>query len=548
MKIPIKVPAVMIVNSLLVLIISSIDFYYSQRINMNLFNTLGYVGVTISCLLVPLLLFFKFLRIYNWFLFLIIVFILPISFFHIHLYEQKIDFNSISVLINTNLDESKEFLSGFLLELVISVALIILTFIIMLKYNIKSNSYGKGLSLLSLIGLIVILSYNYRSSKILNQSYGNTLINNTLLTRFPFSVLDALNKHIKSQEKLKCLSKKSEGFKFNALKSKLTPEREIFVLLIGEAARYDHWGINGYNRNTSPLLSKRDDIISFQNIITGSGLTQFSVPLLITNTDALDFDKHAQEKSIISLFSEANFRTIWLSNQDVSGAPHINVHANEADSIIYTKTLLGSTGYDEDLLINFKSIIESCNDDLFFVIHQHGSHWKYDKRYPPKFDVFKPSIEGLDIRLDDFEMKERIVNSYDNSILYSDFVINSIIKNLENLSLNSGLLYVSDHGENLYDDNKNLFGHGRNYTKYSARVPLFIWLSNAHLSLDSSLQRKLNKNVANLYSSASTVFSTMADIGGINFKNKGVSIVSDSIGCSGVYILNKDLKSELYKP
>lgn len=116
-------------------------------------------------------------------------------------------------------------------------------------------------------------------------------------------------------------------------------------------------------------------------------------------------------------------------------------------------------------------------------MHTIGSHYQYQLRYPHHFDIFKPSLKDLPEEKisSDLSNKEKLINSYDNSIFYTDYFISSIIKRIASLKSVGAVIYISDHGEDLLDDERNLFLHGnKEITRYVAHIPLFIWLSDLY--------------------------------------------------------------------
>src|SRR5699024_11121084 len=142
-----------------------------------------------------------------------------------------------------------------------------------------------------------------------------------------------------------------KNFYFNSKRSRRMDKRQVYVLFIGESSRYDHWSINGYSRKTSPLLNKQSGLISFNNVCAAGGLTELSVPMLLTQATPDNYDLHNREKSIISLFQEAGFHTYWISNQ-VDGF-NVMMHAREADSLILLQSGYNAAAhvhYDMELI------------------------------------------------------------------------------------------------------------------------------------------------------------------------------------------------------
>src|SRR5690606_32736690 len=114
----------------------------------------------------------------------------------------------------------------------------------------------------------------------------------------------------------------------------------------------------------------------------------------------------------------------------------------------------------------------------FIVLHTMGSHFNYAHRYPDDYDVFQPSLMSLKAaNLHDRAQKEHLNNSYDNSVVYTDWIIDSLIALLDAEGAMSYLFYIADHGENLFDGDCDKSGHGHN-TERDFRVPALLWISD----------------------------------------------------------------------
>ena len=274
---------------------------------------------------------------------------------------------------------------------------------------------------------------------------------------------------------------KKQAFRFGARKRFAQPGREIYVLVIGETGRPDRWQLNGYPRATTPRLMARDGLVSFSDFVSPWSWTRMSVPIILTRKPPLERDDFFSERSVVSAFSEAGFRTSWLSVQGVAGL-HENpvlVYAKEADDVrfINLSDYKQRGALDGDLLEPFASLLRGPYGKQFIVVHTMGSHFNYAHRYPDDYDVFQPSLTSLKVaNLHDRAQKEHLNNSYDNSVVYTDWIIDSLIALLDAEGAMSYLFYVADHGENLFDGDCNKSGHGHN-TERDFRVPALLWTS-----------------------------------------------------------------------
>ena len=338
---------------------------------------------------------------------------------------------------------------------------------------------------------------------------------------FPANVLYNLKLCLSEQKRIKHYAESSEDFTYNAVRSDNPKQREIYVYMIGEASRAASWQMFGYERETNPLLSQREDIHIFRNMLTQSNTTHKSVPLFLSSVGAANRSELYNRKGLAELFSETGFKTYFISNQSPQGAM-VDLLANEADERIY----IGAPRYDWQLLSMMRRIIESDNDaDLLFILHCYGSHFSYCERYPREFAKFVPD-EDVSIKRSNVPT---IINAYDNSIVYTDAVINEIIEYLRSLDACASLLYCSDHGEDILDDERGRFLHASpTVTYWQIHVPSLVWFSD-----DYALRYPERAAAAenNRWAAATThsMFHTMADIASIRspYIDTSVSLVSD---------------------
>ena len=275
-------------------------------------------------------------------------------------------------------------------------------------------------------------------------------------------------------------------------------------------------GINGYKKNTSPFLSRRTNFLSFSNAASGGFITEFAVPLILTGVGADHFETHIKQKSIVSAFKEAGFATYWITNQIDDG--HIKIHLEEADKKRLLLSDFKSTKHlhrDMELVEALKKVLAEPGKKKFIVMHTLGSHYDYSARYPDEFDLFKPSNKSVFTQLSDYTNKNIIINSYDNSILYTDAVINSSIELVAHQNTYSSVTYISDHGDNLFDDSRNLSQHGYPYpSKYISHVPYFVWYSNSLRKIFSEKIENLRKHTDTSISSEN-IIHTFTSIGNV---------------------------------
>jgi len=301
---------------------------------------------------------------------------------------------------------------------------------------------------------------------------------NLFYQSFPLNLLLAGNEYRVQQQALSAVAAKSRNFQFGAAQPEVLGERQIYVLVIGETLRPDRLQLNGYARATTPELASIPGVISFKDMISPWAWTRMSVPVIISRKTAANHSYFFDEKSLVAAFGEAGFRTYWLSTQSPLGVHDSSValHASEADEVQYLNPIgYKKEGfYDEVLLDAFKRVLAKQEQKQLIVLHTLGSHFSYSDRYPPAFDRFLPSGKGQKIGMHDKANRELLNNAYDNTVLYTDFIIAGLIRQLQQQQAIASLLLVSDHGENIFDGDCDKSGHGHN-TEFDYRVGAIWW-------------------------------------------------------------------------
>ena len=342
----------------------------------------------------------------------------------------------------------------------------------------------------------------------------------------------------------------SWDFKFDARSEHSATAPEVYVMVVGETARAHNFSLYGYPRNTNPLLSKTPGIKAFPNVTTQSNTTHKSVPMLLSAASAEDFERLFHEKGILAAFKEAGFHTVFISNQ-LPNHSFIDFLGEQADEYYFLKKEDASQGnhYDEDLLQKLDEILPLADASssahyhyryrkLFVVLHSYGSHFNYQERYPRSFAYFKPDSRSEAKS----ENRRDLLNAYDNTIRYTDYILHGIIERLqkwEGIQTKtdgvysqpiSAMLYTSDHGENIFDDDRHLFLHAApKASNYELHVPFIIWTSEGFSKQYPDILKALGENRTKQVQSSLSAFHTMLGIGGIqtHYRQDEYSVASD---------------------
>ena len=282
------------------------------------------------------------------------------------------------------------------------------------------------------------------------------------------------------------------------------PDSLTIILVIGEAARADHLSLNGYARETTPHLSKRKNVVSLPNIYSEQTHTLASVPYILTRTDSIHEAYQYTETSFVPIFRQEDFRTIWISNQDL-GASFAHFLA-ECDTSIFANagksTYVFSQWLDEEMLpIIDKYDGNKCARNLY-IIHTIGSHWYYNNHVTQKHYVFQPITTN---RLITNNTLEQITNSYDNTIFYMDEFLDSLIMRFEDSP--TLIIYQADHGEALGESNQFLHANDVEAVKCPACI---LWYSDKYAEIYPDKIKALIRNKDKRYRTDYVFYSILS--------------------------------------
>jgi heptose-I-phosphate ethanolaminephosphotransferase len=396
-----------------------------------------------------------------------------ISLIHWILLKGPITASSIFVFLNTNFNEAGEFLSLKLNFRFLLLLPYIALFVWSLLKTPKITYYKNGKYIVIVICLISI-SFFVESG-----------INNRFVRKACPQTVKAIVSFLDEAKAFKAL-KQRELIQISVETSYSDENKYLFVLILGESVNRNHMSLYGYYRETTPNLDKRNDIIVFNNVISPYSNTISSVLSSLTASDINNKKRFNESVSLNDVFYSAEYKTFWLSNQLPIGVWDNAVYnlAKTFDITHYTNSSANSSyestytsPYDEVLFEPFRKALADTAKYKFIVLHLMGSHSAYVKRYPKEYSIFSQADN----------VKERTINQYDNSILYNDFFVDSLLKVLVNYSntdtnIIASAIYLSDHGENVYDEG-NTAGH--DYTGVlpdaNIEIPFIVWLSQSYI-------------------------------------------------------------------
>ena len=257
----------------------------------------------------------------------------------------------------------------------------------------------------------------------------------------------------------------------------------LMFLVVGETARSQNYSLNGYQKETNGFTMKEPDLVSFRDVRSCGTATAVSVPCMFSNLTRREYDETLAKSrdGLLDVLQHAGVSVLWKENDGGCKGVCNHVPTLEIEPKTFPEYCEGDSCYDEVLLQGLDRQIAGMKGkqgSKLVAFHLMGSHGPtYYRRYPAGDRVFLPDCPRSDI---ENCSNEELVNTYDNTIRYTDKVLSQLIAKLKTLEsqYNVGLVYLSDHGESL--GALGLYLHGTPY-KFApddqTRVPLLTWLS-----------------------------------------------------------------------
>ena len=287
-------------------------------------------------------------------------------------------------------------------------------------------------------------------------------------------------------------------------------DKAVVVLVIGESARRANFQLYGYNRANNPLLSKQQGLKVFQ--------AQSCATFTTAGVKAILEPKNSGD--LYEPLPNYAFRTgadvVWRTTNWGEPPIHIDEYENEAKLAARYPDV--NRKYDAILYAGLRERIEqSTKNKVLIVLHTSTSHGPaYATKYPKEFEVFKPVAYNVEEGEKD---ASKLINAYDNSILYTDYLLSNLIDMLRSLKdWKSSMIFISDHGESLGEN--NMFMHGipmKLAPKVQYEIPLLVWTSDGYRDYKTNLPEVLEQHyifhsVLNLLSIQSPAYNKDFDI------------------------------------
>ncbi|HBR6861628.1 TPA: phosphoethanolamine transferase EptA [Klebsiella aerogenes] len=296
------------------------------------------------------------------------------------------------------------------------------------------------------------------------------------------------------------------------------PRKNLTIVVLGETSRAENFSLGGYDRETNPRL-KQDDVVYFPKTTSCGTATAVSVPCMFSNMPRAHYDEelaHHQE-GVLDILQRAGVQVLWNDNDGgCKGACDRVPHQNVTNLNLSGECIDGEC-YDDVLFHNLDSYIDNLQQDGIIVLHTIGSHGPtYYNRYPAEFKKFTPTCDTNEIQSC---TQQQLTNTYDNTILYVDYVVDKAIKLLQSKQdkFTTSLVYLSDHGESLGED--GVYLHGLPYSiapDTQKHVPMLLWLSPDYQQRYGVSSQCLQQQAKTNDYSQDNLFSTLLGLLGVD--------------------------------
>ena len=423
-----------------------------------------------------LFLIFFFSRLVGKILLVLFFIINAVAVYFINTYSVIIDESMIGNVLNTNYSESSSFFSIKLVLYVVFLGILPSIFIIKAKIitvTVKKFLVSISLTLLFLLTLAFANASNWLWIDKNSKTLGGLAMPWSYAVNIPLFYIHQFKKNEKE------ILLPDATIKDN--------QKSVVILVIGESARSENFSLYGYPKNTNPLLSKIPNVSHF-NATSDATYTTAGVKSIVEheNTDEL-------YEILPNYLYRNNVDVIWRTTN--WGEPPVHIKNYQNREALMPNCKGDDCDYDGILLSGLKEqILASKKNKILIVLHTSTSHGPtYSKKYPAQFEIFKPVCNSVE--LGNCSHTE-LVNAYDNTIVYTDYLLANVIKDLKQLQeYKSAMIFVSDHGESLGENNLYMHGLPRSIApKQQYEIPFIVWTSD-----NSARQMKPNKILTQNY-------------------------------------------------
>lgn len=449
------------------------------------------------------------------------------------IYQQEFSQSVIFIMFESNVSEAGEYMTQYFAWWMVPAFLAHTLFAYFLWTRLRPVYLPRGRAFVAAMAILVaVIGYPLVKQTMRTGSFaqGFEKFETRIEPAVPWQMAVAYHRYLETLADMQgMLDSASKIAPLKNLTDASANQPATLVLVIGESTNRQRMSLYGYPRKTTPELDKLKDQLSvFDNVITPRPYTIEALQQVLTFADEENPDLYLSTPSLVSMMKQAGYKTFWITNQQTMTKRNtmLTTFSEQADEQVYLNNNRNQNAaqYDGDVIEPFNKALTDPAQRKLIVVHLLGTHMSYQYRYPPSFDKFQDR-SGVPAGVRDDQVPT--YNSYDNAVLYNDFVVSSLIKDYAKSDPNGFLLYLSDHGEDVFDS----VGHktlGRNENKPTApmyTIPFMAWASpkwkeNHDWNFAADLGRPY---------SSSHLIHTWADMAGLSFDelDRSKSLVSD---------------------
>jgi len=441
------------------------------------------------------------------------------------IYRTEISQSVIFAVLETNAQEAREFIGQYITFSVLAGIAAYSVFAWLIWRRLRPvhlpRSYAAGAALAALA-----LSLGMPYVDFLRNKKSFAVATNNLYARMepaaPWQLLGGYLQYRKQLDNVQSfLDRNSSLPPLEKLADANGDAPRTLVLVIGESTTSQHMSLYGYPRKTTPLLEAlkgKGELFAFSDVITARPWTIGSLQQALSFANQQEPRRYLTEPNLLNLMKQAGYKIFWVTNQQAMSEYNtlLTAFSQQADVVKYLNNNRVQKTFSPDQVVfePFAEILADPAPKKFIVLHLLGAHTKYSLRYPSEYDRFTGRDhvpEGLT------DKQAEIWNSYDNAILYNDFVVTSLIDIFSRTRSNGFLVYFSDHGEEVFSDLKHeVLGRNENKpTRNMYAIPFLVWLSpewkETHPAA-GDFASMLNRRYSNAY-----FIHTWSDLAGLSY-------------------------------
>ncbi|WP_372880188.1 phosphoethanolamine transferase [Psychromonas sp.] len=435
-------------------------------------------------------------------------------------YNIMFDYTMVENIFETNSGEALSYINAQSILYFIFLGVLPAAFLFKTKIIYANSIYRELVNRILLLsaalgGILLIAAFYYKDYASIGRN--NSYLNKMLNPAHAYNSYKYLHKRYFTEK----LEYKIIGEDANLKRAK-NDKPTLMILVLGETARSQNIAYNGYSRNTTPYTQGME-LISFINVSSCGTATAQSLPCMFSNMNRSDYNKNRADNqdNVLDILSHAGVNLLWIENDGGDKGVAKNISTIQINPSGNSDFCNGTTCYDEALLEGIDDKIKNNQGNLLITLHIIGSHGPtYWQRYPESQAVFTPACNRSDIEKC---TDQEIINVYDNTLIYTDYVIALTIKKLTQYKdqYNVALMYISDHGESLGEN--GLYLHGTPYAiapKQQTQVPWFMWFENDYADAKGFNKQCLIDKAGSAELSHDNLFHTLLGFYGVDTSAK----------------------------